>query len=284
MKHTQHTPTLHIFVGEHNHYFTLRESYLHTIYINRVPIYQVRYSHLKNLSQNWNEAVEKAKEASKAMGIPLVVRDSEVEQLREIERRTAEEIEQEKKLLEEKWRLAEEEAQQRRLMHWNLWVEKVTLMLEGKDPDYMMTPYMPIGAHKDRPLSKIPLSYFQWLIYKSGILEGVEDVTFNKMAFVTKWIQENMEIPEPAESKFVGEIGQKMTRELTVDSVRSFDGRFGITYIYKLLDEQGNNFVWFTSKPALKDRTGKMLMKFDIKDHNEYKGTKQTIITRAKVI
>lgn len=320
----QHSPTLHIFIGEHNHYFTLRESYLHIIYIERKPFYEIRYGHLKNLSQNFTEAVEKAKEASKAMGIPLVVRETEEEQLREIKRRTAEEIDQEKKLRAEKWRLAEEEAKQRRLNLWNIWVEEATFKLKGKivsdrfdlSPEYRQKnpnfdewaanngwvvtkdnpneyvkimdipqgPIMPVGGHKDTPISQVPISYLQWLIHKSGILEGVEDFTFNKMAFVAKWIKENMKISEPTESEFVGEVGQRMTRDLIVDSVRSFHGRFGISYIYKLLDEQGNNFVWFASKPALKNQTGKMTAVFNIKKHNDYDGTKQTVITRVKVV
>jgi len=68
----QHNPTLHIFIGVHNHFFTLRESYLHTTYFSGKPVYEVRYNHLKNLSQNWEEAITKAKESSRALGIPLI--------------------------------------------------------------------------------------------------------------------------------------------------------------------------------------------------------------------
>lgn len=316
-----HNPTLHIFIGEHNHYFTLRESYLHTMYFKGKPEYEVRYAHIKNLSQNWNEALEKAKEASKAMGIRLVARESETEQLAEIKRRTAEEIEREKRLQEEKWRLAEQEAQERRLRWWNLWVKETTLKLEGKvesdrvyfpsdTPNFaewaakegwvvtednpeeftkiMDSPYgaiMPIGAYRDTQLSKVPLSYLQWLVYKSEILDGVEDVTFNKMAFVAKWIKENIEVPEPVDSEFVGKIGEKLTMDLVIDSVRTVNGYYGNSTLYTFLDENQNVLVWFASKPALKDvYDNKIRMSFTIKAHKEFRNTKQTIITRAKVL
>ena len=319
-----HTPTLHIFIGERNHYFTLRESYLHTRYIRGIPEYEVRYHHIKNLSQNWTEALEKAQAASKYMGFRLVARESEIEQLKEIKRLTAEEIEQQKKAQQEAYRLAEEEAYQRRLMYWNLWVKETTLKLEGKveserfgfpvekqqdipnfaewavkegwvvtedNPDEYTRimdnpdgPYMPIGAHRGISLSRVPLSYFQWLVYKSEILDGVEDTTFNKMAFVVKWIKENMEIPVPVDGEHVGTVGEKMTTEVTIDSVRTVQGYYGNTTLYTFLDENQNVLTWFASKPALHGLEGLIKLAFTVKAHKEYRGTNQTLITRAKVV
>lgn len=321
----QHTPKLHIFVGRDNHFFTLRQSYLHVIYIGRVnpkPIYEVRYSHIKNLSQNYQEAVEKAQEASKQLGLELVVRGSETEQLDEIKRVTAEEAEQRRRLAEAEYAKAEEEAQARRREWWNQWkvsalndlrgihTEEVVIELEHQtdafrekvlngggcnwtvDPtdsekfivEIKKEPVMPIGAYFGKPLSSVPRSYLQWLVYKSDLCDIDPEETMHKAAFVARWICDNMEVPAERPSEWVGEIKGKMELEVEIDSVRTIDGSYGYVYLYKLVDAEGNQLTWFASSPALKDVSGKFKLKFTVKAHNEYKGIKQTIITRAKVI
>lgn len=278
----QHTPKLFIFIGRDNHFFTLRESYLHTYYIGRnpTPIYEVRYTHLKNLSQNYAEAVEKAHEASRNLGIELCIRGSEKEQLDEIKRITAEEAEQRKRLLEEENAKAEQEALERRIRWWNQWVEETLNTLNGKEA----SPRMVGGAHHNVPLAEVPTSYLQWLVYTSGLCE-IEEVTFNKMAFVAQWIRDNLNIPEITESEWVGEVGKKIETIVEIDEVRTFTGTYGYTYFYKLRDEAGNELVWFASRNALQNLAGSQIrIKGTVKSHGDYKGRKQTILTRVKVI
>lgn len=273
----QHTPKLHIFVGEGKHFFTLRESYLHTYYVNHKPIHEVRYSHLKNLSQNWEEAVEKAKEASKNFGVELRVRESEVDQLREITRISAEEAEQRARILKEEYALAEAEALERRIRWWNQWVEETLLALNDKEGARMVG-----GAFHDRSLTNIPVSYLQWLIYSSGLTE-IEDVQFNKMAFVAQWIRDNINVPEITESEWVGSVGDKVDLDVSIDSVRTVNGYYGVTYLYKMIDSDGNDLTWFASRDALQGKSN-LKIRATIKKHDEFNGRKQTILTRVKGI
>lgn len=319
----QHTPKLHIFIGQFNHFFTLRESYLHTIYIGRInpkPVYEIRYAHLKNLSQNYQEAVEKAQEASKQLGIELVVKGSETEQLDEIKRVTAEEAEQRRRLAQEEYARAEEEAQARRREYWNTWKVETLQALEGKkvtefnisdieipegfiekitalgwvqsteDPEIFTRveedkdgPRMVGGAWHGYSFKSVPRSYLQWLVLKSGLCEIDAEETMHRMAFVAQWIRDNVEVPEIKESNWVGEVGQKIELDVSIENVRTLEGQYGYTYLYKMLDENGNDITWFASRAALKG-LNKAKIKGTIKKHSEFNGRKQTVLTRVKVI
>ena len=86
-------------------------------------------------------------------------------------------------------------------------------------------------------------------------------------------------------SDFVGEIGDKISIEVTVDRVTGYETQWGFTSVYIMVDADGNIFVWKTSTDALDDADKGSHVKLNgkIKDHSEYKGIKQNILTRCKV-
>lgn len=88
---------------------------------------------------------------------------------------------------------------------------------------------------------------------------------------------------EQAPSEWQGEVGKRQVFEgLTVAAERVLedDWQERTTWLYTLVDDQGNDFKWFASNPKLK--VGQTYnLKATVKKHDEYKGTKQTVITRA---
>ena len=62
--------------------------------------------------------------------------------------------------------------------------------------------------------------------------------------------------------------------------ITSWETQYGITAIYKIVDENGNVFIWKTSKGIGED-TKKIYA--TVKSHNEYNGIKQTEVTRCRV-
>lgn len=97
---------------------------------------------------------------------------------------------------------------------------------------------------------------------------------------VTKMVHPNEPI---IESNYVGNIGDRLSLELTVERIHSFEGAFGETYIYNMVDAEGNIFVWFTGSGNLtRGLTYTMMAK--IKDQSEYEDVKQNIITRPTKI
>lgn len=91
------------------------------------------------------------------------------------------------------------------------------------------------------------------------------------------------------DSEYVGEIGQKL--ELKVKYLRyfTFETHFSyygeMNFIYKFADENGNTIVWKTSKCLCDElqQENYYTIKGTVKEQNEYKGDKQTVLTRCKI-
>jgi hypothetical protein len=91
------------------------------------------------------------------------------------------------------------------------------------------------------------------------------------------------EVANRPESNWVGEVGSRITFEnATLNSIRELDGNFGITYLHKFTDANGNELVWFASNDNLCDEGEVVTFKATVKRHGEFKGRKNTVINRAK--
>ena len=80
-------------------------------------------------------------------------------------------------------------------------------------------------------------------------------------------------------SNYVGEVGEKLSIVGTPTCIHSYCGEFGWTYIYKLMMDN-DVIIWKTSKCL--DEV-EMTIKATVKEHSEYNGVKQTIITRGRI-
>ena len=84
---------------------------------------------------------------------------------------------------------------------------------------------------------------------------------------------------------YAGDVGDKITTEATLTGYSMFDGDYGVMYVYNFKDVQGRVLVWFTSKALTAVNEGDTItIKGTIKKLNEYKGIKQTVLTRCKVM
>ena len=85
------------------------------------------------------------------------------------------------------------------------------------------------------------------------------------------------------QSEYVGTVGER--REFFVKETKlltTFFTDYGMTSLYRFIDEQGNVLVWFASSSL--DNTNVRKIKATVKAHTERDGVKQTTITRVKVI
>lgn len=85
-------------------------------------------------------------------------------------------------------------------------------------------------------------------------------------------------------SEYQGEKGDKL--EIATSSVKcisTFDSMYGTTWLYKIVDTDGNIYVWYASKPIDNPEIVKKI-RGTVKDHSEYNEVKQTVLTRCKVI
>jgi hypothetical protein len=85
-------------------------------------------------------------------------------------------------------------------------------------------------------------------------------------------------------SSYVGEVGDKL--EVTCDGmtcISSWSNVYGVTYLYKFVDSDNNIYIWYASK-FIEDCETVTAIKGTVKEHSEFNGAKQTIMTRCKVI
>lgn len=88
--------------------------------------------------------------------------------------------------------------------------------------------------------------------------------------------------PITKQSHHIGQAGQKLRIKATYCFTAEFDSNWGTTYIHKFEDERGNVFVWKASKPIEANKGEIVFLNGTVKEHSEYKGEKQTILTRCK--
>lgn len=101
-----------------------------------------------------------------------------------------------------------------------------------------------------------------------------------------KKIVDDMEkelIPEEP-SEWIGEVGKRMTLTVSLVRVHSFQNYYGISNVYNFKDEAGNEITWFSKVDLQKDAGDVFKLAATVKDHSEYNGKKQTIITRARLV
>lgn len=100
---------------------------------------------------------------------------------------------------------------------------------------------------------------------------------------------------EAERSSYVGKVGERITFEIaSAVCVSSWDTDYGRTYLQKFTDKNGNVFIWKSSNFVIPDYevgviySGKVeklvSLKGTVKEHSEYDGLKQTVLTRCKGI
>ena len=120
----------------------------------------------------------------------------------------------------------------------------------------------------------------------------------NHDKMVAKKIAEEKRAVENAKVEYYGAVGDKFELTLTFDKSFGFEGAYGFTYIHLFHDDEGHQFKWSSSRGTyqcwcktngkdgfLEYEVGKKyILRGTIKAHEEYKGCKQTVITRCKVL
>lgn len=83
-------------------------------------------------------------------------------------------------------------------------------------------------------------------------------------------------------SEFVGEVGKRIEVKVkSYGAITSYQTQWGWTIVWKITDEEGNVYIWKTGNDIPEDVK---VIKGTVKAHNEYRETKQTELTRCKVV
>lgn len=85
-------------------------------------------------------------------------------------------------------------------------------------------------------------------------------------------------------SAWVGVEGERREFELTCTRLVSVASDFGECTLCMFKDAAGNSFKWFASAKITFEQGDKLTLCGTVKGHDEYKGSKQTALTRCKVL
>lgn len=176
-----------------------------------------------------------------------------------------------------------------------------------------------IGAVTFDPMSTTNLQTFKDIRSRLLALDANDDYTNNLQVFLkAERIPENglgilvsavpyynkmiareteqRKLEEASNSKFIGNIGQRLTVDIaTVKLLNIYDGYYGSTWRYQIIDAQGNVFMWDASNSIWDTFRVKDSLNGDVveglplqlvgtvKKHDEFRGIKQTWLTRCRV-
>lgn len=95
--------------------------------------------------------------------------------------------------------------------------------------------------------------------------------------------QERLVARQPVVSEHVGIVGKREIFCLTALRQTGIEGPYGVTRLYQFSDPQGRILKWFSSREQGLKIGETYRIKATVKAHGEWKGTKETTITRGDI-
>lgn len=266
-------PHLFIAVGEKGCFFTLRQTYLHTVCIQGETYSEVRDFHHFNLSQDPDEAIEKAREAAERLGLELrATREALVDALNDIQRATAAELarrERDREEREARW-IAERVERD---------MQKRAMIVSGR---------FPFGDDEGKPFQEVSRGYLTWLMDKVGDFDEGSLMRFLAEQ-VTLQVPE-LALPKPDKDLALGEPKQRLTLNVEVIKRAYFNrdcfSGYGeeTVWIITMIDKATNACLVSKSVSFFATPGDELTIKGTVKEHSEYNGQAQTVLQRIKVI
>ena len=89
--------------------------------------------------------------------------------------------------------------------------------------------------------------------------------------------------PDQSGSEWVGEEKQRITIDVTLNKIRGYETMYGYMSVLEFIDGDGNILIWKTTKDVELHVGDKKTIVCTIKNHDEFRGVKQTNILRVVV-
>ena len=117
---------------------------------------------------------------------------------------------------------------------------------------------------------------------------AIQKMKHNHKAYLKNVAYKTQKIKAKYQSEYVGQVGEKLEKSLTLDWCIRKEGNYGYYFIKQLHDEDGNIYSHMGSSITDKDynlipKGTTFTLKFTVKEHSEYNGIKQTKIKNPKL-
>jgi len=124
------------------------------------------------------------------------------------------------------------------------------------------------------------------------VIASAEYITFRDCGIAAYIIQAHRRAQEQVieraarpVSKHFGTPGVRVKKAtLVYKGSASFDSAYGITYIHRFVTPEGDQAIWKTGNGINNDIGTAFQADYTIKEHGEWKGNLQTVLTRVKII
>lgn len=133
---------------------------------------------------------------------------------------------------------------------------------------------------------------------KDGYEDQVIEVNVNEIIEFSAWgkgyyitgakdlIEKKLAATQPeSASEWIGEVGSKLPQtKVQLIKKGGFQGQYGWSNLYNFKDTSNNIICWFTTINIDFEENDWLLLSGNVKKHDEYKGTKSTIVSRCKLL
>lgn len=258
-------PHVFIGIGRDGHFFTLRQTYQRVIGYQG-HIQRVVSEHVKNLSQDADEAFKAAQEYASERGMILKTKREELpDNLEEIFRRTREQREAAR-------REAEQDREDRRKAY-----EEAKLARRKETEGKILSGIIPFGQHAGKNMSDVR-DYVKWIYDRRDEFEQGSVLEF--FCIVVERDFADLLKSEYVDAYLDYPTGKRVEIKGVVKRVFSFQSDFGVVRYVTILADNGCQVLakgkWYTEEGK------RVRIMGTIKEKSEYKGQKQTVINRVK--
>lgn len=94
----------------------------------------------------------------------------------------------------------------------------------------------------------------------------------------TGQITPKKEVNKEIVKEYIGRPGERREFTLTVNKIVPIETAYGTTHLHVMHDQDGHEIIWWGTYPLEESNTYRM--RATVKEHRDYKGTPQTVITR----
>jgi hypothetical protein len=108
-------------------------------------------------------------------------------------------------------------------------------------------------------------------------------ITASVIPYYLRSVQRKVERESAGESHWIGEVGERMDLIVKPLMVKPIETQFGMSYLHKFVTPDGALLTWFASSNPEVKIGEEYQITGTIKKHDDYKGVKQTVITRVTV-
>jgi hypothetical protein len=140
--------------------------------------------------------------------------------------------------------------------------------------DWLQSQYN--GQRPEAFLTKVFDGYLNWGGLTPGQEAAVRKIKAEAVAKKAEYAAKRAIEAEKAE--FVGEVGQRLTFDVTVTAVPTYETQYGTLYINLL--KQGDDVIVYKGSRQLAEKGERVTFKATVKAHDVRQGVKQTIVAR----